>query len=113
MHILIFSGTDMVSPHGIPPDLLDRILIVLTRPYQTDEIFSIIKIRAEAEGVKLDDEAMIYLSRLGSEASLRYVIQLLTPAKLLAQVNSRDVVTVGQFFLVFHKSHAAQNFQGN
>lgn len=84
----------MVSPHGIPLDLLDRILIIITKPYKIEEILSIVKIRAEAEGVKLDDDALAHLSNLGAETSLRYVVQLLTPAKLLAQVNSRDIVTV-------------------
>ncbi|VIO88281.1 RuvB-like 1, putative [Brugia malayi] len=86
-------GTEMVSPHGIPLDLLDRILIIVTKPYKIDEILAIVKIRAEAEGVKLDEDALTYLSSLGAETSLRYVVQLLTPAKLLAQVNSRDNVT--------------------
>lgn len=26
-------GTDLVSPHGIPVDLLDRLLIIRTHPY--------------------------------------------------------------------------------
>uniref|UniRef100_A0A1I8EG93 RuvB-like helicase n=1 Tax=Wuchereria bancrofti TaxID=6293 RepID=A0A1I8EG93_WUCBA len=86
-------STEMVSPHGIPSDLLDRILIIVTKPYKIDEILAIVKIRAEAEGVKLDEDALAYLSNLGADTSLRYVVQLLTPAKLLAQVNSRDNVT--------------------
>lgn len=84
----------MISPHGIPSDLLDRILIIVTKPYKIEEILAIVKIRADAEGVKLDDNALSHLSSLGADTSLRYVVQLLTPAKLLAQVNSRDTVTV-------------------
>ncbi|VDK56955.1 unnamed protein product [Gongylonema pulchrum] len=83
----------MVSPHGIPSDLLDRILIIVTKPYKTEEILEIVMVRAEAEGVKLDEQAIAYLSKLGTDTSLRYVVQLLTPAKLLAQVNGRDTVT--------------------
>lgn len=84
----------MISPHGIPSDLLDRILIIVTKPYKIEEILAVVKIRADAEGVKLDNDALTYLSNLGADTSLRYVVQLLTPAKLLAQVNSRDIVTV-------------------
>merc|ERR1711943_79936 len=31
-------GTDIVSPHGIPVDLLDRMLIIRTLPYSVEEI---------------------------------------------------------------------------
>ncbi len=32
------SGTDIISPHGIPVDLLDRMLIIRTMPYSQEEI---------------------------------------------------------------------------
>lgn len=86
-------GTEVMSTHGIPAELLDRILIVTTKPYKQDEILAITKIRADAEAVSVDDSALTLLSEIGSRASLRYVVQLLTPAKLLAQANGRDVVT--------------------
>lgn len=38
-------GTNMFSPHGLPPDLLDRVLIVSTQPYTAADIREIIKIR--------------------------------------------------------------------
>ena len=38
-------GTNMHSPHGLPADLLDRVLIVSTQPYSTADIEQIIKIR--------------------------------------------------------------------
>ncbi|XP_053992830.1 uncharacterized protein LOC128883953 isoform X2 [Hylaeus volcanicus] len=31
-------GTDVVSPHGIPGDLLDRLIIILTKPYSAKEV---------------------------------------------------------------------------
>ena len=40
-------GTDYKSPHGIPLDLLDRMLIISTQPYTQREIRKIIDIRAE------------------------------------------------------------------
>lgn len=39
-------GTKIVSPHGIPVDLLDRLLIIKTMPYTLSEIVKILAIRA-------------------------------------------------------------------
>lgn len=38
-------GTNYKSPHGIPIDLLDRMMIVPTTPYQEKELKEILKIR--------------------------------------------------------------------
>lgn len=38
-------GTKFRSPHGLPVDLLDRVLIVSTKPYSEEDIQQIIKIR--------------------------------------------------------------------
>jgi RuvB-like protein 2 len=38
-------GTQYKSPHGLPVDLLDRVLIVSTTKYSADDIEQIIKIR--------------------------------------------------------------------
>merc|ERR1712188_222262 len=38
-------GTDYKSPHGMPIDLLDRLLIIQTKPYSEDELRLIIDIR--------------------------------------------------------------------
>ncbi len=35
----------MKGPHGMPPDLLDRTLIISTTPYTSDEIQRIFQIR--------------------------------------------------------------------
>lgn len=49
--ITTIRGTDMKSPHGIPSDLLDRLLIVKTLPYSLQEIVEIVAIRAGTEGL--------------------------------------------------------------
>ncbi len=79
------KGTDMVAPHGIPLDLLDRLLIITTRPYNREEIEEIIKIRAKEERVELEESALKKLTELGLERSLRYAVQLLTPANMIAK----------------------------
>merc|ERR1712127_612217 len=37
-------GTDVLSPHGIPVDLLDRMLIIRTMPYSEEEMTKILSI---------------------------------------------------------------------
>ncbi len=52
----VIRGTgDVVSPHGIPRDLLDRLLIVRTLPYSQEEMQQIIRIRAATEGLQVRD----------------------------------------------------------
>ena len=75
-------GTNYQSPHGIPIDLLDRLLIISTTPYEEAEIRQILKIRCEEEDVEMSDEALTVLTKIGKETSLRYSIQLITTANL-------------------------------
>ncbi len=50
----VIRGTgDIVSPHGMPRDLLDRLLIVRTLQYSKEEMAQIIKIRASTEGLQV------------------------------------------------------------
>ena len=86
-------GTDLVAPHGLPLDLLDRILIIRTLPYSQDEMIQILKIRAQTEGIKLDEESLKMLGEVGHRTTLRYAVQLLTPSSILAQINGRDVIS--------------------
>jgi len=89
--ICTIRGTeDIASPHGIPVDLLDRLLIIRTLPYTQDEIRTIIRIRSKTEGLQLLDEAVDYLSEVGVKSSLRYALQLLSPASILAKINAHD-----------------------
>merc|ERR1719158_1707766 len=48
----IVRGTDVLSPHGIPVDLLDRMLIIKTLPYDEEDIARIVQIRANVEGIQ-------------------------------------------------------------
>ena len=40
-------GTEVVAPHGVPVDLLDRLMIIRTMPYALQEIVQILAIRAQ------------------------------------------------------------------
>jgi len=92
--ICTIRGTeDIASPHGIPVDLLDRLLIIRTLPYTQDEIRTIIRIRSKTEGLQLLDEAVDYLSEVGVKSSLRYALQLLSPASILAKINASEKIS--------------------
>merc|ERR1712186_213898 len=62
-------GTDYKSPHGIPLDLLDRMLIISTQPYTQREIRKIIDIRSEEEDVEMTDDAKNLLTKIGIEST--------------------------------------------
>jgi len=98
-------GTDLDSPHGMPLDLLDRLLIIPTRPYNSDEVREIIKIRAEEMEIELTNEALEKLVELGVKKSLRYAVQLMEPARILAEtrgsskIEARDVENASKLFI--------------
>lgn len=58
-------GTQYKSPHGIPIDLLDRLLIISTTPYTEHDTKQILSIRCEEEDVEMTDEAMLVLTKIG------------------------------------------------
>ena len=71
-------GTNYVSPHGLPIDLLDRSLIITTRPYSDKELSQILEIRCQEEDVEMTEEAAKLLTKIASRCSLRYGIHLIT-----------------------------------
>ena len=88
-------GTDdIIAPHGIPPDLLDRLLTIRTLPYSVDEIKLIIRLRARTEGLNLSDDSLDALAKEGGNTSLRYALQLMTPAGIIAKMQGRDQIEV-------------------
>nr|KAF6472394.1 RuvB like AAA ATPase 1 [Molossus molossus] len=89
----VIRGTeDITSPHGIPLDLLDRVMIIRTMLYTPQEMKQIIKIRAQTEGINISEEALNHLGEIGTKTTLRYSVQLLTPANLLAKINGKDSI---------------------
>ena len=91
--ISTIRGTDIKSPHGIPVDLLDRLLVIKTLPYNLKELVQILAIRAATEGIQVDEEALAHLGTIGVKTSLRYVAQLLNPSHLLAQTQGKTTIT--------------------
>jgi RuvB-like protein 1 len=89
----VVRGTDdIVGAHGLPADLLNRLLIVPTHPYNAEEVSLIIKLRAKLEGLALSEGALAKVSEHGTKVSLRYALQLLTPASILSKVNGRTEI---------------------
>jgi len=103
-------GTDIVAAHGMPLDLVDRLLIINTKPYGKKEIRRILEVRAKAEKVKLSPEALDYLTEIGVKTSLRYVIQLLAPASEIAkeekskEIKRTHIETAEKLFVDVKKS---------
>ena len=103
-------GTTYQSPHGLPIDLLDRSLIISTKPYSAKEISQILEIRCQEEDVELTDAAMKTLTKIGQDSSLRYAIHLITTANLVAQkrkaseVDKQDIRRVYNLFVDVKRS---------
>mmetsp|Transcript_25038 Transcript_25038/g.40587 ORF Transcript_25038/g.40587 Transcript_25038/m.40587 type:complete len:497 (+) Transcript_25038:81-1571(+) len=103
-------GTEYKSPHGIPLDLLDRLMIVSTDPYTHEEILKILSVRCEEEDVEMADDALELLARIGTETSLRYAIQMVITASLAAekrksaQVEIEDIKRVYKLFVDVKRS---------
>merc|ERR1712050_76988 len=82
--ICTIRGTEIISPHGMPVDLLDRLVIIRTMPYAVEEIVQVVGIRAQTENLEVEEQALVLLGEIGANTSLRYVVQLLTPSAILA-----------------------------
>ncbi|EEP79292.1 hypothetical protein UREG_04138 [Uncinocarpus reesii 1704] len=78
-------GTTYRSPHGLPLDFLDRVVIVSTQPYTREEIQQILAIRAQEEEIDLTPDALALLTKIGQESGLRYASNIITTSTLLSQ----------------------------
>ena len=103
-------GTNYKSPHGIPIDLLDRLMIISTSPYTEAETKKILVIRCEEEDVEMAEEALDLLTRIAMETSLRYAIHMIIAASLCAtkrkagQVEIVDIKRVYSLFVDVKRS---------
>mmetsp|Transcript_61053 Transcript_61053/g.164000 ORF Transcript_61053/g.164000 Transcript_61053/m.164000 type:complete len:122 (-) Transcript_61053:1357-1722(-) len=75
-------------------DLLDRLLIIRTCPYTIEEMAQIIALRAKTEGLEIEAEALVALSSIGDRATLRFAVQLLTPASIIGKTNGRSNIVL-------------------
>lgn len=64
-------------------DLLDRLLIIPTEPYSSEDLKKIIKIRLDEEGVEVEPVVEELLSKICQTTSLRHTIHLISAADLV------------------------------
>ncbi|KAL0461860.1 UNVERIFIED_CONTAM: RuvB-like 2 [Sesamum latifolium] len=99
--ITSIRGTNYKSPHGIPIDFLDRLLIISTQPYTSDDIRKILDIRCQEEDVEMSEDAKILLTKIGEDTSLRYAINLITSAALACQKRKGKIVEMEDISRVY------------
>ena len=87
-------GTKYTSPHGIPVDFLDRLLIIPTDPYDMKEMRQILKVLCEEEDLDMTEEAMELLTTIAFNTSLRYAMNMIITSSLAAR--KRKSNTVGE-----------------
>jgi len=100
--ITTIRGTKSKSPHGMPIDLLDRMVIIRTNPYSEPEIKQILSIRCDEEDTEFEADALSVLTKIGAETSLRYAIQLIALARLAAVKRGQSQVAVADVKKVYH-----------
>lgn len=106
--ICTIRGTDLLAPHGVPVDLLDRMVIIRTLPYTTQEMVQILAVRAQVESIGIDEESLAYLGEIGDATSLRHSVQLLTPALMMSKTNGREDISRGDIEEVASLFHDAK-----
>ena len=108
-------GTTYRSPHGLPLDFLDRVVIVSTHSYTSDEIKQILAIRAQEEEVDVSPDALALLTKIGQEAGLRYASNLITTSTLLGQKRKAkgvDIEDVERSYRLFYDPKRSVKFVG-
>jgi RuvB-like protein 2 len=106
-------GTNYKSPHGIPIDLLDRLIIIHTTEYSEAELKTILKIRCEEEDCEIEDNGLTVLTKIAGDASLRYAIQLISIANLICRKRKGNEVAVSDIkraYTLFHDEKRTVQF---
>ncbi|CAL5324519.1 unnamed protein product [Camellia sinensis] len=99
--ITTIRGTNYKSPHGIPIDFLDCLLIISTQPYTEEEICKILEIRCQEEDVEMSEDGKVLLTKIGVDTSLRYAIHLITSAALACQKRKGKLVEMEDISRVY------------
>ncbi|KAJ1920643.1 RuvB-like protein 2 [Mycoemilia scoparia] len=94
-------GTNYRSPHGVPIDFLDRLLIISTQPYSEAEINEILRIRCQEEDVEMAEDSFGVLTKVAVETSLRYAMHLISTAHLAANKRKASKVEVADINRVY------------
>jgi len=98
-------GTNEVSPHGIPYDMIQRLTIIPTEPYSEDDLRKILDTRCREEDVEMDEDALDLLTEVAKKRSLRYAMQLIATSSLVSakrkseKVETQDILKVLKLFI--------------
>lgn len=106
-------GTTYRSPHGLPLDFLDRVVIVSTHAYAKEEIQQILSIRAQEEEVDVSPDALALLTKIGQEAGLRYASNLITTSQLISakrKAKQVEIDDVQRSFKLFYDQNRSVQF---
>jgi len=106
-------GTNYKSPHGLPLDFLDRVVIVSTHAYAKEEIQQILSIRAQEEEVDVSPDALALLTKIGQEAGIRYASNLITTSQLICakrKAKQIGIEDVQRSFALFYDSTRSVKF---
>ncbi|TGO66168.1 hypothetical protein BOTNAR_0066g00070 [Botryotinia narcissicola] len=106
-------GTNYKSPHGLPLDFLDRVVIVSTHPYAKEEIQQILSIRAQEEEVDVSPDALALLTKIGQETGIRYASNLITTSQLICakrKAKQIGIEDVQRSFTLFYDSARSVKF---
>ena len=95
-------GTNYKGPHGLPLDLLDRALIISTKPYSEKETFQILETRCQEEDVEIAEDALELLTQIALETTLRYGIHLITASSFCAIKRKAGEIEVEDIRRVFN-----------
>ncbi len=58
-----------------------------------NEIVTILAIRCSTESIEIEEAALAHLATIGSSTSLRFSVQLIKPAHVLAVTEGKDKIT--------------------
>ncbi|VEL36535.1 unnamed protein product [Protopolystoma xenopodis] len=75
---------------------MDRVMIIRTLPYSYDEVIQILRIRAKIESIQASEEGLSRLATIATDNTLRYAVQLMTPASRLAKLSEKESVDIEQ-----------------
>ena len=106
-------GTNYKSPHGMPLDFLDRVVIISTHPYEADEIKQILATRASEEEIDVSADALALLTKIGQETGLRYASNLIVTSHLAAnkrKAKEVEIQDVQRCFKLFYDPDRSVKF---
>ncbi|QPG72819.1 RuvB-like protein 2 [Brettanomyces nanus] len=106
-------GTNYMSPHGLPLDLLDRTIIIKTEAYSEDDVAKILGIRCQEEEVETTPDALRLLTKIGMETSLRYASNLISVSyqiSLKRRASAVDIEDIKRSYMLFLDSARSVDF---